>query len=167
MADGELDGLIVDLRINGGGLIAALKDTLSIFTAGKVGAFVSRDGERPLIVQSRPVGNSLEMPLIILIGRETQSAGEIFSGVLQETGRARVVGRTTVGNVETIWNVDLEDGSQVWLASEIFRPPSGTDWEERGIVPDLEIPLDWDEFTTEHDPQLEAALDWLLNSRQN
>jgi carboxyl-terminal processing protease len=167
MADGELDGLIVDMRINGGGLITMLKDTLSIFTAGELGAFVSRDSQHPLVVRSRPVGNSLDVPLVILVGRETRSAGEIFSGVLQENGRAQVVGRRTEGNVETIQKVDLEDGSRVWLAREIFLPTSGTDWEERGIVPDLEIPLDWDEFTPENDPQLEAALDWLLNSRQN
>jgi carboxyl-terminal processing protease len=162
MADGELDGLIVDMRINGGGLIPMLKDTLSIFTEGELGAFVSRNTERPLLVDSRPVGNSLEVPLIILVGRETESSGEIFSGVLRENGRARLVGRTTEGNVETVWKMDFEDGSRAWLAREIFIPPSGADWEETGIVPDLEISLDWDEFTAETDQQLQAALDWLL-----
>jgi hypothetical protein len=45
--------------------------------------------------------------------------------------------------------------------SETFRPPSGTDWEQSGIVPDIEILLDWDEFTVQDDPQLQAAADWL------
>jgi carboxyl-terminal processing protease len=104
---------------------------------------------------------------VILVGRETERAGEIFGGVLQENGRARIVGRTTVGNVETIRKVGLADGSQVWVASEIFVPPSGADWEKRGIIPDVEITLDWDEFTAENDPQLQTTLDWLLESRKS
>jgi C-terminal peptidase prc len=167
MAEGELDGLIVDMRINGGGLITMLKDTLSIFTEGELGALVNRDAQRPLVVASKPVGNSLVVPLVILVGREKESAGEIFSGVLQENGRAQVVGRTTEGNVETVWKVDFEDGSRAWLAREIFLPPSGADWEQCGIVPDLEIPLDWDEYTAETDQQLQTALEWLLKIKED
>ncbi|MCP4538002.1 MAG: hypothetical protein GY832_12740 [Chloroflexi bacterium] len=48
---------------------------------------------------------------------------------------------------------------RVWTAQETFRPPSGTDWEKTDIIPDVEILLDWDEFTIEDDPQLEAAPD--------
>jgi len=165
VAMGELRGLVVDMRINGGGLITGLEDTLSLFTTGELGVFVSRDGERPLSVEARPVGNSQELPLVVLVGRETVSYGEIFSGVLQELGRAWVVGRTTDGNIETLWQTDLEDGSRAWIASETFRPPSGADWEQSGIIPDLEIPQDWDEFTDESDEQLQAALDWLLHQR--
>jgi carboxyl-terminal processing protease len=165
LAEGDLEGLIVDMRINGGGVITALENTLSIFAAGELGAFVSREATRPLVVEANPVGGSQELPLVILVGRETESFGEVFSGVLQECGRARVVGRTTNGNVETLWQVDLEDGSRAWIASETFRPPSGADWEVSGIIPDLEVPLDWDEFTAENDPQLQAALELLLDVR--
>jgi carboxyl-terminal processing protease len=161
MREGDLAGLIIDMRINGGGLQAMLDDTLSLFTAGTLGAFVSRESERPLRVQPHPAGNSQQVPLVILVGRETESFGEIFAGILQEQGRAHIIGRTTAGNVEILWQVDLEDGSRAWIASETFRPPSGTNWEETGIIPQVEIPLDWDEFTSETDPQLQAALDWL------
>jgi len=162
MAEGELEGLIVDMRINGGGLMTELQDTLSLFTSGELGTFVSREAEHPLVVEASPVGNSLELPLAILVGRETESFGEIFSGVLQERDRARVVGRTTEGNVEILWPVDMEGGSRAWIASETFLPPSGANWEAHGIVPDVEILLDWDDFTPETDLQLQAALDGLL-----
>jgi carboxyl-terminal processing protease len=161
LTDGELEGLIVDMRINGGGLMTELQDTLALFTGGELGAFVSREAEHPLLVEASPVGNSLELPLVVLVGRETESFGEIFSGVLQERGRARVVGRTTGGNVEILWPVDLEDGSRAWIASETFLPPSGANWEETGIIPDVEILLDWDDFTPETDLQLQAALEGL------
>jgi carboxyl-terminal processing protease len=164
LAGGALDGLIIDLRINGGGLITSLADVLSIFIDGEAGAFVSRDAPRSLTVKGRPVGDSLGLPLVVLVGRETQSAAEILGGVLQERGRAHIIGRTTAGNVETVWKLRLRDGSEAWIAREIFFPPSGANWETTGIVPDTEIALDWDEFTNDNDPQLEAALDWLLHS---
>jgi C-terminal peptidase prc len=161
MAEGDLAGLIVDLRINDGGFEEEMQTALSPFIGGELGAFVSREGQRLLVVTPLPTGNSLDVPMVVLVGRQTQSAGEIFAGVLQEQGRARVVGRTTPGNVEATWQWILADGSQVWIAQETFRPPSGVDWEETGIVPDLEIPLDWQDFTTENDEQLQAAVDWL------
>ena len=86
MSPGELEGLVVDMRINGGGMDSALRDTLSIFTHGEVGAFVSRGAERPLVIKASPVGNSQTVPLVVLLGRETISFGEIFCGVLQENG---------------------------------------------------------------------------------
>ncbi|MEE8391349.1 MAG: S41 family peptidase [Anaerolineae bacterium] len=160
-AKGELAGLIIDNRVNPGGSDIVLKELLAFFTDGEVGRFVGSWGEEPVRVNGIDVGGSQHVRLAILVGRETASFAEVFSGVLQEAGRAGVVGRTTSGNVETTWSYDFEDGARAWIALETFRPPSGTDWEETGIIPDVEIPLDWDEFTAEDDPQLEAALDLL------
>jgi C-terminal peptidase prc len=157
-AEGKLNGLILDMRINPGGTGDVLRSLLSFFATGELGYFVSRDYMSPLRVKGIDVGGSQSVPLVILVGSDTASFAEVFSGVLQEAGRAHVVGRTTGGNVETLHGYDFEDGSQAWIAQESFRPPSGTDWEETGIVPDVEIPLDWDEFTAEDDAQLEAAL---------
>jgi carboxyl-terminal processing protease len=156
--EGELDGLILDMRINPGGTSDVLRGLLSFFVKGDLGHFVSRDRVLPLNVKGINVGGSQGVPLVILVGRDTVSFAEVFSGVLQEAERARIVGCTTDGNVETLRGHDFEDGSQAWIAQETFRPLSGANWEETGIVPDVEIPLDWDEFTVEDDPQLEAAL---------
>jgi C-terminal peptidase prc len=157
-AEGELRGLILDNRINPGGSEAVLVDLLALFTDGRVGQFESREKMVPVHIEGVDVEGSQRVPLVVLIGTETVSFAEIFSGVLGEVGRARLVGRTTPGNVEILYGYDFEDGSRAWIAQETFDPPSGTDWEKTGIVPHLEIPLDWDEFTAEDDPQLEAAL---------
>ena len=160
-AGGELAGLILDNRVNAGGSETVLRGLLALFGDGKLGHFVGRRGAEPLRVEGVDVCGSQRVELVILVGRETVSFAEIFSGVLQEAGRARIVGRTTPGNVEITYGYDFEDGSRAWIAQETFRPPGGSDWEESGIIPDVEIPLDWDEFTAENDPQLEAALDLL------
>jgi len=83
--------------------------------------------------------------------------------VLQDTGRAYIIGETTDGNVETLWGYSFEDGSRVWLARESFRPlnDSQTNWELTGIIPDQIVLANWDEYTLENDPLIVNALDYL------
>lgn len=162
MVEGDLDGLVVDMRINSGGLSSSLIALLGHFTSGQHGEFVSRDEVRPLTIFADPIGNSQEVPLIILVSAATESYGEVFSGVLREANRALLVGNTTAGNIETIYGYDFEDGSRAWIARETFVPVSGDNWEQLGIVPDLSLDLSWDEFTDEDDPHIAAALDLLL-----
>lgn len=160
---GPLDGLIIDNRQNGGGFSNVLEDVLSIFTEGTQGHFVSRDDRRPLRIRAHEIGNSQTVPLIVLVELDTASFGEIMSGVLQNSGRAQVVGQTTLGNVEVLWGYDFDDGSRAWIAHDAFEP-NGLDlgvWEETGIVPDISVPTRWDLFTEATDPTFPAALELL------
>jgi carboxyl-terminal processing protease len=159
---GPLDGLILDNRMNGGGSSSVVEPILSFFTSGTLGHFVSRTDERPLEVGADPVQNSQEVPLVVLVGEDTVSFGEIFSGLLKDLGRAQLVGQTTLGNVETLHGYTFEDGSRVWIAEERFDPlNSHADWETDGIVPDVEVIADWDTFTFETDPAVAAAVQLL------
>jgi C-terminal peptidase prc len=156
---GPLDGLIIDNRMNGGGSSDVVEPILSHFAEGSLGQFVSRNEIRPLEITADPVHNSLTVPLVILVSEETVSFGEIFSGLLQDTGRAKLAGQTTLGNVETLSGYSFSDGSRVWVAEERFDPPvSHADWERDGIQPDLQAHADWDTFTFENDPGIAAAL---------
>jgi carboxyl-terminal processing protease len=158
-----VQALIIDLRINGGGAYTELVDLLSLFVDGQVGTFQRRGGIRdPMIVEPDPVGASQELPRAVLVGAETESYAEVFSGVLQELGRAWLVGTPTAGNLETVYPYDLEDGSRLWLAEEVFEPPSGQRWEGKGVQPDVLVSGDWDEFTEGSDRQLDAALALLV-----
>jgi carboxyl-terminal processing protease len=156
--EGPIGGLIVDMRINHGGTEYCLEGTLSLFSAGTLGAFTRRQGERPLAVSPAPVHNSQTVPLVILVGRETSSYAEIFAGVLQSIGRARLVGTPTRGNVETIWPHSFEDQSRLWIAEESFRSLNNGDWEQNGIKPDYFVGGDWADFSAEQDQQLETAI---------
>jgi C-terminal peptidase prc len=159
---GPLDGLIIDNRMNGGGSSLVVEPILSLFTSGTIGHFVSREGERPLDIPANEIHNSQSVPLVILVGQDTVSFGEIFSGALQDIGRAKIAGQTTLGNVETLRGYDFEDGSRVWIAEERFDPlVSHADWEKLGIVPDLEAFADWDTFVFENDPGVAAAVQLL------
>ncbi len=156
---GPLDGLILDNRMNGGGSGKVLSSLLSYFTSGTMGHFVSRTSQRPLDIVAAPVKNSQEVPLVILVSNNTVSYGEVFAGALQDIGRAKIVGQTTSGRVETLRGYDLSDGSRVWIANERFDPvKSHTSWQGRGVRPDAEVFAEWDEFNFENDPALVVAL---------
>ena len=156
---GRLDGLILDNRMNSGGSSSVVEPILSFFTDGDLGHFTSRLASRPLSVRADPVNDSQTVPMVVLVGVNTVSFGEIFSGVLQDIGRARVAGQTTLGNVEILHSHKLSDGSLLWLAEERFIPlHSQTNWEQTGIVPDVQAYADWDTFTFENDPSIAAAV---------
>jgi carboxyl-terminal processing protease len=163
--DGPLDGLIVDNRVNTGGSGAVFNPVLGLFTSGEQGSFVSRSsGRQPLFVQPEDIGGSQTVPMVVLVGRETASYGEVMSGILGLSERATLIGETTNGNVERLRRFDLSDGSRVWLAADTFEPLELTPgiWEETGIVPEIITITLWQAFTEATDPGIAAALEVLM-----
>lgn len=160
-AGGPLDGLIIDNRNNNGGTDTVLRGALSYFVSGEVGYFVNRSEERPLRVIGLDIHGSQSLPLVVLVGVDTISYGEVFAGILQDLDRAYLIGENTYGNVETLWGYDFEDGSRAWIAHDSFRPKNdpGADWELSGIKPDLIVPSAWEDYTTSTDPAVLAALE--------
>jgi len=104
------------------------------------------------------------VPLVVLVGVNTVSYGEVLSGVLRLAGRAQIVGEPTLGNVEQLRRYDFNDGSRAWIASATFEPlgqASGI-WEETGIIPDVLVPTRWDLFTEANDPALAQAVELFM-----
>ena len=132
---------------------------MSFFTKGRVGGFVTRKETIPMNITADPIHNSQEVPLVVLVGEGTVSYGEIFAGILQDIGRAKVIGQTTLGNVEVLLAHSFKDGSRAWIAEERFDPPvSHANWEKDGIQPDIQAYADWETFTFDTDPAIVAAL---------
>jgi len=156
---GKLDGLIIDNRYNSGGSSTVVEPILAYFTDGVVGHFAGHSSSRAMEVNANPINNSQTVPLVVLVGEGSVSFGEIFSGILQDIGRAKVVGKTTDGNVELLHVYEFNDGSRIWIAEERFVPKvSKANWEKDGIIPDVQAFADWDTFTFESDPAIAAAL---------
>ena len=159
---GELDGLILDVRLNGGGSSSVVDPILEHFVDGRLGQFVSRADSRPMDVDPNPIHNSQTVPIVVLVSEDTVSFGEIFAGVMRDSRGAKIVGETSLGNVEVLHGYDFDDGSQVWIASETFFPEHSDDnWEETGIVPDVQAFAEWDTFYFETDPSVAAAIQLL------
>jgi C-terminal processing protease CtpA/Prc len=81
---------------------------------------------------------------------------------MQDLGRAKVVGQTSLGNVEVLNGYDFDDGSMIWIASETFDSAFSEDnWEQSGIIPDVEAYAEWDTFYFDTDPAILASLELL------
>ena len=80
------------------------------------------DGTPIVEVGVPPQQLMIDARLVPTADGSTVSYGEVFAGVLQDLGRARLVGQTTLGNVERPHTVDFDDGSRLWLAVERFDP---------------------------------------------
>jgi len=165
--DGPLDGLVLDNRMNGGGLGKTAESIMGFFAGGLQGYFVSRARREPLQLKPEDVGGSQTVPLVVLVDADTVSFGEIVSGVLRVAGRARIVGGPTLGNVERLRPYDFEDGSRAWIASETFEPRGLANgiWEETGIIPDVNVPSRWHEITEANDPALAKAVELLIGQK--
>ncbi len=165
--DAPLQGLVIDNRVNAGGLTTTAETIMNLFAGGEQGSFVSRTRKNPLKLRPKDIGGSQTVPLVILVDTYTASYGEIMSGVLRVAGRATIIGGTTLGNVERLSAYDMADGSRLWLASETFQPRGLTNgiWEETGIIPDISVPTRWELFTEATDPALAKAVDFLTHAK--
>jgi carboxyl-terminal processing protease len=154
-----LEGLVIDVRGNGGGLRTVMRNILGHFITGNAGTFYTKTENRPFNIPKGRLYDQLEpVPVVVLIDGGTESAAEWLAGAIQAKDRAKVVGVTSAGNTETVYPYDLTDGSRLWVAQESFKLPDGTALEGRGVVPDVEVDLDWSAFSEEKDPHIMEAV---------
>ncbi|MGB9521424.1 MAG: S41 family peptidase, partial [Anaerolineales bacterium] len=146
---------------NMGGEQSIASAFLAYFTNGKLGDFVDRyNHKRPWVINGVDKAGSQYKPLVVLVGKDTYSFGELCAGVLKDRGRAYLMGETSEGNVELLWGYPFKDGSLLLLAHERFVPlyHPDWDWEKSGIIPDLTIPpQNWGDITLNNDLALEVA----------
>ncbi len=138
--DGRLDGVILDLRNNPGGLLNQavavtdlfLEEGLIVYTEG-------RDVESKMTFSAQQIGTEPEYPLVVLINGGSASAAEIVAGALQDHGRAIILGEQSFGkgSVQTI--IPLGDKSGLRLTTARYFTPSGRSIQARGISPDIVV----------------------------
>lgn len=137
----DVDGLILDLRNNPGGLLNEAVQASSLFLEG--GDVLLRKDARgeitPVAVKGEPLAP--EVPMVVLVNGGTASAAEITTGALQDAGRATVVGETTVGTGTVLNRFPLSDGSLLLLAVEEWRTPDGRVIWHQGLAPDVRVTL--------------------------
>ena len=155
----KLDGLILDLRVSGSGGTWPLQDMFTLFYNGKVGEFYNSAGQtQSVTIQGKDQYSAQTLPLIILIGKNTSGSPEILAASLQAGKRATLIGETTPGAIESTSAFYLPDGSRVFIETSSFRLPSGTDFGNIGIKPDVAIDASWDAVLPNADPVFDAAI---------
>lgn len=156
--DQALDGLILDLRVAGSPGGWPLESLYTVFHNGEIGEFYSRTDRQVLEVRGQDIFGSQSVPLIVLVGRNTQGFPEILAGSLQAQGRALVVGDLTGGSVERPSAYILPDGSRVYLETVSFVLPNGAEIGLDGVRPDVRVEAGWDDVLPGRDPVLDAAI---------
>lgn len=148
-ANGGLNGLILDLRFNPGGLLSsAIEITDRFVSQGPIVSTVGPDGQRTREHRARPHKTYDNFPVVVLINQGSASASEIVSGALQDYHRAHIVGSRSFGkgSVQDLFDLSrrqarLKLTTQYYMlpaGSIIHRKPAAKTW---GINPDLEVKI--------------------------
>ncbi len=163
--DGELKGLIIDLRNNPGGTIDAAVELASrLLPPGSV-VFeaVSRNDRQPYRALTAKVKHpDLTLPVAVLINGYSASASEIVAGALQDHHRALIVGDRSFGKGSIQRSFPLPNGGAIRFTIAGYRTPDGKMIDRQGVTPNVEIPTSDREALNpgppENDRQLQTAL---------
>ena len=159
----NIRSLIIDLRNNPGGDLDVvtniadylLPDCIITYTEDKNGKRTDYNSDE----------NAVSLPIVVLVNNNSASASEVLSGALKDYNKATLIGEKTFGKgvVQTV--VPLYDGSGMTITSARYFTPSGECIHEKGIEPNITVPLNTDkplsELTTEEDLQLQKAIEVL------
>lgn len=131
-------GLILDLRDNPGGLLDAAINVASKFIPpGPVVWVQERAGQRTALLTNNDAHRGHHLPLVVLVNHYSASASEIVSGAVKDTHSGTLVGLTTWGKGLVQEVIPLNDNSAIALTTERYYTPSGTDINEKGVVPEV------------------------------
>jgi carboxyl-terminal processing protease len=159
---GALKGLILDLRDNPGGLLDESIFVSSQFIDEGVITIERLKGNEEQVFEAQPGGAALDIPLVVLVNRGSASASEIVAGAIQENGRGTVLGEQTFGKGTVQIPHTLSDGSELRVTIAEWLTPSGKQISGEGIVPDVYVERTQEDFVDGQDPQLERAVEYLL-----
>lgn len=125
--EGQLGGLILDLRWNPGGVLNEATAIADLFL--KEGVIVSTRGRATdeEVYRAREEGTLPEFPLVVLVNGQSASASEVLSGALADHGRAIVIGTRTFGKglVQSVIGLPSGDGAQLKITEQRYYLPSG------------------------------------------
>ena len=147
-----VDGVVMDLRNNGGGSLDEAVELTGLFIDKGPVVQVRESGGRVTVNSDRKTGVSWDGPLAVLINRGSASASEIFAGAIQDYGRGLVIGETSFGKGTVQNMVDLDRwpaneaprfGSVKLTIAQFFRVAGGST-QHKGVVPDIAFPVSVD-----------------------
>ncbi|MCW1967474.1 MAG: S41 family peptidase [Anaerolineae bacterium] len=155
-------GLVLDLRNNGGGLLDQATRIGDMFL--KEGVYIiQRDSKGK--EETRKTGNSgiaQDIPLVVLVNNGSASASEVLAGAIQDYKRGILIGETTFGKGSVQLPQSLPNGGQLRITIQRWYTPLGRTIQGVGITPDYGVARTLQDEQAERDPQLDAAVNYLL-----
>lgn len=135
----KLDGLVLDLRNNPGGLLSQAVKVSDLFLDSGLVVYTEGRLDNQKQKYFAHAGGYTEMPLVVLVNGGSASASEIVAGALQDHGRGVILGTKTFGkgSVQTI--LPLENGAALRLTTALYFTPNGRSIQVTGVVPDITL----------------------------
>lgn len=159
------EGLIIDLRNNGGGFLQTSIEVASEFI--KDGVILYEDygyDEGMQTYEAVRGGLATDIPLVVLVNQGSASASEIVAGAIQDHERGPLVGMTTFGKGSVQNWIELSDNQgAVRVTIARWLTPEKRQIHEKGLSPDYEVELTEENLQQEEDPQLDKAIEVLQN----
>jgi carboxyl-terminal processing protease len=159
LEDGGVEGIVVDLRRNGGGSLSEANSLVGLFIPRGPTVQV-RDSDGNNIQQGDPDGlTTYDGPLAVLVNRLSASASEIFAGAIQDHRRGLVLGSQTFGKGTVQELIPLADGQMKITRAKFYRI-SGESTQHKGVTPDIVFPDLYDISDEIGESALPNALPW-------
>jgi len=173
LGDQKVNAYVLDLRGNPGGLLQSSVEIARMWLDnGKIVKTVDRKGGEQEFTANRSA--LTQLPLAVLVDGNSASASEILTGALKDNKRATVVGAQTYGKAVVQSVHPLSDGSGLAVTISHYFPPSGLNFNHKGIAPDIKVELTSDQekrleaepalMATNNDPQYQQAIATLATS---
>ena len=153
-----VDGIVMDLRNNGGGALQEANDLTGLFIEQGPTVQIRNANNNVQVLNDEDPSVAYDGPLVVLVNRMSASASEIFAGAIQDYGRGLVVGSQTFGK-GTVQAVRPLNHGQLKITQSKFYRVSGGSTQHKGVMPDIEIPSRIDKTRIGEDA-LDHALPW-------
>ncbi|AOY88168.1 tail-specific protease [Marinobacter salinus] len=153
-----VNGLVIDLRNNGGGALHEANDLVGLFIDQGPTVQIRNANNDVQVLNDEDPSIAYDGPLVVLTNRMSASASEIFAGAIQDYGRGLVVGSQTFGK-GTVQAVRPLNHGQLKITQSKFYRVSGGSTQHKGVIPDIEIPSRIDKKRIGEDA-LDHALPW-------
>lgn len=145
----NIDGLILDLRYNGGGAMKEALELAGIFIDFGPVTIAKEKGGDPMVMKDMHRGAVYTGPMVVMVNTMSASASEIFAAAMQDYNRALIVGSSTYGKATGQIVLPIEgvksspvnrSGEFVKVTIEKFFRLDGTTHQQTGVIPDVELP---------------------------
>lgn len=137
----NIKSLIIDLRNNGGGLVTEATTIIDYIADKGSTELITIDKHNNEKTTKSYIDPIINMPIVVLVNKNTASASEIVAGALRDLGKAKIVGTTTYGKGVIQEFLTLEDGTGLKLTTEEYFTPNRTKINKVGIEPDEKVEL--------------------------
>jgi carboxyl-terminal processing protease len=134
----NIQGLILDLRNNSGGLLQESIDVASVFLDGGI-VLYERTKSDERVFEATSVGEVTDLPLVVIVNSGTASAAELVAGAIQDRERGILIGQTTYGKGTIQQIFSLTDGSSIHITSAEWLTPNMNALDGAGLNPDISM----------------------------